>query len=112
MIEHEQTSLKINGEQTVKLKSGSIKYENHFKQLAVPFKIYADFEFNVEGVKGNDKNNASCTKKYQDHIPCSFAYKVVCIDDKFSKPVVLYRGKNAINKFIEEFLKSTIIAKR
>ena len=34
-------------------------------------------------------------------IPCSFAYKVVCIDDKFKKPVVLYRGKNAVNKFIE-----------
>ena len=44
-------------------------------------------------------------KKYQDHIPCSFAYNVVCIDDKFSKPVVLYRGKNAADKFIEAILK-------
>ena len=35
----------------------------------------------------------SYTEKYQDHIPCRFAYKVACIDDKFSKPVVLYRGK-------------------
>ena len=33
-------------------------------------------------------------KKDQDHIPCSFAYKVVCVDDKFSKPIVLYRGEN------------------
>ena len=33
-------------------------------------------------------------KKYQDHVPCSFAYKVVCVDDKFSKPIVLYRGEN------------------
>ena len=24
-------------------------------------------------------------KKYQDHIPCSFAYGVVCVDDKFTK---------------------------
>ena len=39
-------------------------------------------------------------KKYQDHIPCGFAYKVVCIDDHFSKDVVLYRGKNAVFKFI------------
>ena len=30
-----------------------------------------------------------------------FAYKVICVDDKFSKPVVLYRGKNAVNRFIE-----------
>ena len=41
------------------------------------------------------------TKKYQDHIPCSFAYKLVCIDNKFSKDVVLYRGKNAVFKFIQ-----------
>ena len=31
----------------------------------------------------------SSTTKYQDHIPCSFACKLVCIDDKFSKDVVL-----------------------
>ena len=43
-------------------------------------------------------------KKYQDHIPCSFAYKVVCVDDRFRKPVVLYRGKNAINRFIKTIL--------
>ena len=43
----------------------------------------------------------SYTGKYQAHIPCNFAYKVVCVDDKFSKPVVLYRGKNAVYRFIE-----------
>ena len=37
----------------------------------------------------------------KDHIPCSFAYKVVCIDDKYCKDVVLYRGKDAVFKFIE-----------
>ena len=36
---------------------------------------------------------------------CSFADKVLCIDNKFNKPVVIYRGKNAINKFIETILK-------
>ena len=46
----------------------------------------------------------SYTEKYQDHIPCSFAYKAVCIDNKFSKDVVLYRGKNAAYKFIEAIL--------
>ena len=50
------------------------------------------------------RNNASYTRKYQAHIPCSFAYKVVSIDDRFSKPVVLYRRKNAVNKFIKAIL--------
>ena len=27
-------------------------------------------------------------KKYQENIPCSFGYKNVYIDDRFSKPVV------------------------
>ena len=31
-------------------------------------------------------------------------FKVACIDDKFNKPIALYRGKNAVNKFIEAFL--------
>ena len=49
--------------------------------------------------------NSSYTGKYEAHIPCSFAYNVVCIDNRFSKLVVLYRGKNAVNKFVEAILK-------
>ena len=49
--------------------------------------------------------NSSYTGKYEAHISCSFAYNVVCIDDRFSKLVVLYRGKNAVNKFVEAILK-------
>ena len=40
-------------------------------------------------------------KKYQDHIPCSFAYKVVCIDDRFTEPIVVYKGENAAYEFIK-----------
>ena len=32
---------------------------------------------------------------------CNLAYKVACIDDKSSKPVILYRGINAVNKLID-----------
>ena len=51
--------------------------------------------------KSSDKNNGSKTEKYQDHIPCSFAFKVIYIGNKFSKKVVLYRGKNAAHRSIE-----------
>ena len=44
LLTYKENCLIINGKQTVKLKSGSIKFKNHFKQLAVPFKIYADFK--------------------------------------------------------------------
>ena len=55
--------LEVNGKQTVKLRSGSIKCKKYFKQLALPFTIYAVFESVLKGVKSNDKNNASYTEK-------------------------------------------------
>ena len=36
-IEHKKICLWINGKQSVKLTNCSIKFKNHFKQLAVPF---------------------------------------------------------------------------
>ena len=83
MIGHGENYLIINDKQ-----SGSISFENYFKQLPVPFKNYADFECILKGIKSSNKNNGSHTEKYQDHIPYSFAYKVACVDNKFSKKVV------------------------
>ena len=88
--------------QSVKVEEGIIEFKNYFKQLPVPFKIYADFECNLKDVKSYE---SFWTKKYQDHILCSFAYKVVCIDNRFSKPIVVYRGKNAVYEFIKAIRK-------
>ena len=56
----------------------------------MPFNIYAGFQSVLGGVRcSGGNNNTSYTKKYQKHIPCSFAYKIFFIDEKFSKPVVL-----------------------
>ena len=41
----------------------------------------------------------SYSKKYQDRVPCSFAYKLVCVEDKFTKPIVVFRGENAAYEF-------------
>ena len=49
-------------------------------------------------------DESSYTKIYQDYIPCSFAYKVVCIDDRFTKPTVVYRGENSAYEFIKTIL--------
>ena len=110
LTRHKEVYLKINGRQTVKLKSPSIKFKNYHKQLAAPLKISLDFECNVEKVESSDKSsdigdNASYTEKYQDRIPCSFAYKFACVDNKFSKTIVLCRGGKTVYKFIEAILK-------
>ena len=44
-------------------------------------------------------------KKYQHHVPCSFAYKVFCVDGKFTKPIVVYGGENVTYGFIKAILK-------
>ena len=76
------------------------------KQIAVKFIIYADCESLLKELHINDRDKStSYTEKYQVHIPCSFAYKVLSIDDKFSKPAVLYRGKNVVDKLIKPIVK-------
>ena len=42
LIKHKENCLSINGKQSVKLEKGIIEFENYFKQIPVPFKIYAD----------------------------------------------------------------------
>ena len=49
--EHKEDCLIINGKQSVKLEKGTIEFENYFKQIPVPFKIYADFECNLKSVE-------------------------------------------------------------
>ena len=102
LTEHKEVCLSINGAQSVRLEKGKIEFKNYFKQVPVPFKIYVDFECNLNSVESYE---SSYSKKYQDHITCSFAYKLVCVDDKFSKPIVVFRGENAAFKFFEAILK-------
>ena len=88
LIEHKENCLVINGKQNVKLSKGSISFKNYSKQLPGPFKVYADFECILSAtkeVKNSDKNNTSYTEKYQDHIPCAFACKVVFVDNRHSR---------------------------
>ena len=98
---HKEDCLSINSVQSVRLEKGTIKFKNYFKRIQLPFKIYADCESNLEGVEIYE---GSYSKKDQDHILCSFAYKVVCIDDKFSKPIVVFRSENAAYEFIKAIL--------
>ena len=61
LIKHKEDCLNINGEQSVKLEEGIIEFQNYFKQMSVPFKIYADFKCYL---KLAESYEGSCTKKY------------------------------------------------
>ena len=43
-----EVCLSINGAQSLRLEKGAIAFKNYFKQILVSFKIYADFECNLE----------------------------------------------------------------
>ena len=60
LIKHKKNCLSINGKQSVILEKGIIEFENYFKQIPVPFKIYADFECNLRSVE----SYGSYTKEY------------------------------------------------
>lgn len=82
------------------------------KKSENPFVIYADFESILVNVDDSkilapimDVTTRSYTRQYQNHEICSKAYKVVCcIDDKFTKPIKMYPGEDAVYKFIEDIL--------
>ena len=94
--------MSINGAQSARLEKGTIEFKIYFKQILVPSKIYADFKCNLKGVESYEE---FYSKKYQNHNPCSFAYKRFCVDDEFAKPIVVFRGESAVYKFIEAILK-------
>ena len=84
------------------VQKGTIAFKNYFKQISIPFKIFADFECNIKSVESYE---GSYSKKYQDHIPCSFGYKLFCVDDKFTKPIVVFKSENTAYEFVKAILK-------
>jgi len=81
-----------------------IYLKNHHKMQPVPFVIYADFEAITEKIDTCQPPNAcSFTQTYQSHRACGFGHKVVChYGQSYSKPVEIYRGEDAVKRFIQE----------
>ena len=70
--------------------------------------IYADFEsIIVPEDNGKQNPNESYTNKYQKHAACSYGYKFVCGNDKFSKPFKSYLGKDAVYNFISSMIEES-----
>ena len=116
LANHVNNCLTINGTQAInmpKQDENILKFNNFHKQLPVPFVVYADFEAITKKVQGcqqseemkKDKDRRSYTKAYQTHEDCGYGYKVICCyNDKYSKYTRIYRGENAVYKFMEKML--------
>ena len=94
--------MSINGAQSVRLEKGTTDFKNYSKKIPVPFKFHADFESNLESLEICE---GFYSKRYHDHIPCSLADKHVCVDNKFMKLIVAFRGKSTSFIFVEAIIK-------
>ena len=71
-----------------------LTFQNHHKQLPVPFIIYADLEAHTNKVEGPELDpSKSKTQRTQHYEACSYSYIVVRCDVK-TEPPVDYRGPN------------------
>ena len=101
MTEHKEVCLSIDDTQSVGLQKGTTEFKNYFKEIPVPFNIYADFEHNLEKVESYQR---FYSKKYQDHILCIFANKLVLMTNLVNR-LLFFRGKNVAFKIVKEILK-------
>ena len=107
---HTENCIQVNGKQSITMPgkdNNILKFNNYKYQLPTPFVIYADFEAITEKIHGCQQDGGkSYTEAYQKHTDCGYGYKIVCCyDDKYSKPVQIYRGEKAVYKFMEKMLK-------
>ena len=61
LTKHKDDCLGINGKPSVRLEKGTTEFKNYFKQIPVLFKIYADFESNLNS---GEIYEDSYSKKY------------------------------------------------
>ena len=85
-----------------------IEFKNYERKIKSPFMIYVDFEsILVPEDNGKQNPNESHISKYQNYIASSYGYKLVCIHNKFSKPLKSYLGKDAVYNFISSMIKES-----
>ena len=108
LTKYEEDCLSFNGKKSVKLEKGIIEFENYFKKIPAPFKIYADFECNLRGVESYEGS-------YTKNIKITFL--VVLLTELFAmmlgllSQLLFLEVKILLMNLLKQFLRSTSIAK-
>lgn len=86
-------------------KNDSLEFKDFEKCTRVPFVIYADFECFAKKmdtcIPDPNQPSTTSTTKFE---ACGYSYVVVCSNDKYTKPAVVYRGDNAVQHFFEDIM--------
>ena len=109
LIKPEDDCLSINSKQSVNLEKRVIEFENYFKQLPVRFKIYAEFECNLNEVEIYEE---SYTKKYHDHVPVAMLTKLFILMINSVSQLLFIEVKTLLMNLLKLFFKSISILKK
>ena len=101
LTKHKEDCLIYNVKQSVKLEEGIIESENYFKQIPVPFKIYADFECNL---RGTESYEGSYTKNIK------ITFLVVLVTKLFA--LMILEVKMLLLNLLKQFLRSISTVKK
>ena len=85
-----------------------VRFKNYERKIKSLFMIYADFE-SILVPENNKRRNLgeSYTMKCQKYV-CSYGYKLVYVDDKFSKCFKSYLDEDAVYNIISSFIRDTL----
>ena len=109
MLTKHKDCLSINGKQSVKLEKGIIKFENYFKQIPVPFKIYADFECNLKSVECDE---VSYTKNIKITFLVVLLIKLFPLMIDLISQLLFIEVKMLLMNLLKQFLRSMSTEKK
>ena len=85
-----------------------IKFKNYKRKIKSSCMNYADFgSIFLPGNNGKQNPKESYKSKYQKHIACSCGYKLIYVDDNFSKSFKTHLGKDAVYNFINNIIEES-----
>ena len=108
LAKHKEDCLSINGKESVKLEKGKIEFENYFKQIPVPFKIYVDFECNLMGIGSYE---GSYTKNIKMTFLVVLLTKLFALIIGLVSKLLFVEVKMLLMNLLKQFLKSMSTAK-
>ena len=116
LIEHRTDCLVINGKQNGKVKSGTIGFKNYFKQMPVPFKIYADFECILKNVDCDiiecNSNISYTQKKIKIIFFAVLLIKFFVLTINSVKKLFCTEERMLLTNLLDQFLVITVIAEK
>ena len=93
----------------MKLEKGTIEFENCFKQIPVPFKIFSDFECNLKGVESHE---GSYTKNIKITFLVVLLTKLFALIISLVSQLLFLEVKIMLMNLLKQFLRSMSTAKK